>query len=106
LTFLEKDPGRRFQDPGELLKAIPTITGRIEAGRRISREGLDQMPPAASRIGDQALKRAADALPDLVTSKGESLQPSEVLDLHGPLFDSELSDPTKGRSAARTNGNV
>jgi len=50
-TLLEKDPGRRFQDPGELLKAIPTITERIEAGRRITREGLHKMPPAASRAG-------------------------------------------------------
>jgi predicted ATPase len=49
--LLEKDPARRFQDPGELLKAIPTITGRIEAGRRITRDGLDKMPPAASRTG-------------------------------------------------------
>jgi serine/threonine protein kinase len=47
-ALLEKDPGRRFQNPGELLKAIPTITGRIEAGRRITREGLHKMPPAAS----------------------------------------------------------
>src|SRR5215472_8548878 len=37
-ALLVKDPGRRFQDPGELLKAIPKITGRIEAGRRITRE--------------------------------------------------------------------
>jgi hypothetical protein len=50
-TLLEKDPGRRFQDPGELLKAIPTITARIEAGRRITREGLHKVPPAASRTG-------------------------------------------------------
>jgi hypothetical protein len=50
-TLLEKDPGRRFQNPGELLKAIPTITERIEAGRRITREALHQMPPAASRGG-------------------------------------------------------
>ena len=50
-TLLEKDPGQRFQNPGELLKAIPTITGQIEAGRRITREALHQMPPVASRIG-------------------------------------------------------
>ena len=37
----------RFQDPGELLKAIPTIAERIETGRRITREGLHKMPPAA-----------------------------------------------------------
>src|SRR5262249_8936135 len=50
-VLLEKDPGRRFQNPGELLKAIPTITERIDAGRRITREGLHKMPPAASRTG-------------------------------------------------------
>ena len=50
-ALLEKDPGRRFQDPGELLQAIPTISGRIEAGRRITRDGLHKMPPAASRTG-------------------------------------------------------
>ena len=50
-VLLEKDPGRRFQNPGELLNAISTITGKIEAGRRISREGLDKMPPAASCAG-------------------------------------------------------
>ena len=50
-TLLEKDPGQRFQDPGELLKAIPTITGRIEAGRRITREALHKIPAAASRTG-------------------------------------------------------
>ena len=46
--LLEKDPGRRFQSPGELLKAIPTITERIETGRRITREDLHKIPPAAS----------------------------------------------------------
>src|SRR6516162_6117852 len=50
-TLLEKDPGRRFQNPADLLKAIPTITERIEAGRRITRDGLRKMPPAASRAG-------------------------------------------------------
>jgi hypothetical protein len=48
-ALLEKDPGQRFQDPGELLKAIPTITARIEAGRRITHDVLHKMPPAASR---------------------------------------------------------
>jgi hypothetical protein len=48
-VLLEKDPGRRFQNPSELLKAIPTIIARIEAGRRITRDGLHKMSPAASR---------------------------------------------------------
>jgi serine/threonine protein kinase len=47
-VLLEKDPGRRFQNPGELQKAIPTITARIEAGRRITREALHKMPPAVA----------------------------------------------------------
>jgi serine/threonine-protein kinase len=33
-VLLEKDPSRRFQNPAELLKAIPTITGAIDARRR------------------------------------------------------------------------
>jgi tetratricopeptide (TPR) repeat protein len=47
-ALLEKDPAQRFQNPGELLKAIPTITARIEAGRRITREALHKMPSAAA----------------------------------------------------------
>src|SRR6202035_1346703 len=47
---LEKDPGRRFQNPTELLKAMSTITGAIDAGRRITRKSLQGMPPAASPV--------------------------------------------------------
>jgi predicted ATPase len=50
-ALLEKDPAQRFQNPGELLKAIPAITERLDAGRRMTREGLRQMPPSASRSG-------------------------------------------------------
>ena len=50
-VLLEKDPARRFQNPAELLKAMPTITGAIDAGRRITRQSLQKMPPAASRVG-------------------------------------------------------
>ena len=46
-VLLEKDPGRRFQNPAELLKAMPTITDRIEARRRITRESLHKTLPAA-----------------------------------------------------------
>jgi serine/threonine protein kinase len=34
-VLLEKDPERRFQTPAELLKAMPRITGAIDARRRI-----------------------------------------------------------------------
>ena len=50
-VLLEKDPGRRFQNPAELLKAMPTITDRIEARRRITRESLHKTLPAASHVG-------------------------------------------------------
>src|SRR6266446_3423384 len=49
--LLEKDPAQRFQTPNELLKAMPTITGAIDARRRITRRNLHQIPPPASRVG-------------------------------------------------------
>src|ERR1700681_1613302 len=49
-VLLEKDPGRRFQNPTELLKAMPTITGATGAGRRITRKSLQKMTPAASPV--------------------------------------------------------
>ena len=44
--LLEKDPAQRFQTPTELLKAIPTITDAIDAGRRITRQSLQKTPSA------------------------------------------------------------
>ena len=49
-VLLEKDPARRFQNPTELLKAIPTITGAIDARRRITRQSLQKTPSTASRV--------------------------------------------------------
>ena len=49
--LLEKDPAQRFQTPDELLKAIPTITGAIDARRRITRQSLQKTPSTASRVG-------------------------------------------------------
>jgi hypothetical protein len=50
-TLLEKDPGRRFRNPAELLKAIPTITGAIDGRHRITRRNLRKTPSSASRTG-------------------------------------------------------
>src|ERR1700737_540624 len=50
-VLLEKDPGRRFQNPAELSKAITTITGAIDARRRITRQSLQETPSTASRVG-------------------------------------------------------
>ena len=50
-VLLEKDPRRRFQNPTELLKAIPTITAAIDSRRRITRQSLQKTPSTASRVG-------------------------------------------------------
>jgi tetratricopeptide (TPR) repeat protein len=50
-ALLEKDPARRFQNPTELLKAMPTVTDAIDTGRRITRQSLQKMPSIASRLG-------------------------------------------------------
>jgi serine/threonine protein kinase/predicted ATPase len=44
-VLLEKDPARRFQDPVELLKTMPTITAAIEAERTITRDSLRMASP-------------------------------------------------------------
>src|SRR6202008_4290028 len=49
--LLEKDPAQRFQTPNELLKAIPTIIGAVDARRRITRKSLRKTPCTASRAG-------------------------------------------------------
>jgi tetratricopeptide (TPR) repeat protein len=50
-VLLEKDPGQRFQNPADLLKVIPTVTGAIDSRRRVTRLSLQQTPPADSRLG-------------------------------------------------------
>jgi serine/threonine protein kinase len=52
-VLLEKDPARRFQRPAELLKAMPTVTSAIDAGRSITRHSLGETPPAASRAANR-----------------------------------------------------
>jgi len=50
-VLLEKDPGRRFQNPAELVKVMPVITGALDARRRITRQSLQKMPSTVSRVG-------------------------------------------------------
>ena len=61
-VLLEKDPGRRFQNPAELLKAMPTIMDAIDAERTIAHQSLQKMPTyhfarrnsqAANKIGTE-----------------------------------------------------
>jgi hypothetical protein len=50
-VLLEKDPAQRFQNPADLLKAVATITGAIDARRRITRQNLQKTPSSASCVG-------------------------------------------------------
>src|SRR5208283_3892916 len=55
-VLLEKDPERRFQNPAELLKAIPTITGAIATRRKITRQRLQKTLPSDSRVVTRGTK--------------------------------------------------
>jgi hypothetical protein len=50
-ALLEKDPGRRLQNPADVLKAMATIMAAIDAGRRITRQSFQKTQSAASRVG-------------------------------------------------------
>jgi serine/threonine protein kinase/predicted ATPase len=50
-VLLEKDPAQRFQNPAELLNALPTIVDVIGAGRRITRRQLQHIGPSTPRAG-------------------------------------------------------
>src|ERR1700756_4940005 len=50
-VLLEKDPGRRFQNPAELLMVLPTITDAIDRGRTITYQCLRKMPSGDSCVG-------------------------------------------------------
>jgi hypothetical protein len=64
-ALLEKDPAQRFQNPTELLKAMPTIIDAIDRGRRITRESLQKMPSIASRV--RTRKPPARLAPDKIS---------------------------------------
>jgi predicted ATPase len=49
--LLEKDPGRRFQSPAELLKVIPTTIDAIVSRRKVSRQIFQKTAIANSRVG-------------------------------------------------------
>src|SRR6476620_4104563 len=50
-VLLEKDPASRFQNPAELLKAIPMIRDAIDTRLRITRHILHKTPSTVSRDG-------------------------------------------------------
>jgi serine/threonine protein kinase len=54
-VLLDKEPVRRFRNPAELLKAIPTIVAAIDTRRRITRKILQKTPSTVSRVGTRKL---------------------------------------------------
>jgi hypothetical protein len=75
-VLLDKDPGRRFQNPAELLKAIPVIAGALNARRRITRRSLLKTSPTAWRIGSR--KPAARLAPDKISLARLPVSGSEI----------------------------
>jgi predicted ATPase len=63
-VLLEKDPARRFQNPTELLKAVPTRADAIVAGRRSTRRSSQEVTPhpiTRRKPGRQAPKKISIA---------------------------------------------
>jgi tetratricopeptide (TPR) repeat protein len=58
-VLLDKDPARRFQSPGELLKALPTIKFALDSDRAMTRQSLQEsfLHPAAVARGPGAAGR-------------------------------------------------
>ena len=46
-VLLEKDPARRIQSPAQLLQALSAVTAAVEAGRTLTRRGLQEVPSTA-----------------------------------------------------------
>jgi serine/threonine protein kinase len=65
--LLEKDPARRFQNPDELLKAIPTITGAMDGRRRITRQSFQKMLPAVTRTSTRTRKPPGRLVPKKIS---------------------------------------
>jgi Protein kinase domain/NACHT domain len=47
-VLLEKDPAQRFQNPCDLLKAMPAIKGALDDGIPITRESVQEISPSGS----------------------------------------------------------
>jgi hypothetical protein len=50
-VLLEKDPGRRFQNPAELLKVLPAITAAVDSRRRVARQSFQKTSVADWHVG-------------------------------------------------------
>ncbi len=75
-VLLEKDPVRRFQNPGEFLNALPMITGALDAGHRVTRKSLLKTPSTPSRVGTR--KAPARLAPKKVSVAGLPVTGSDL----------------------------
>jgi serine/threonine protein kinase/predicted ATPase len=82
-VLLEKDPRQRFRDPAELLQAIPTITGAIDARRRITRQNLKEAPSTTSRI--RTRKSPARLAPEKISLARLPVTGSDVFGREGDI---------------------
>jgi len=64
-VLLEKDPARRFQNPTEVLNAMPAIAVAIDTRRKITRQSFQKTRHADSRVGT---RKAPARLPHLSPS--------------------------------------
>ena len=60
--LLQKDPGRRFQTPTDLLQAIPKVTDALEARRRLT---ADQLRTSTTTVVPKRRARKSGILPVL-----------------------------------------
>ena len=92
-TLLEKDPGRRFQNPAELLKALSTIKNGIGVQRRVTRRSLNQTRPANGRAGSR--QRRAGPEPEKVSLARLPITGSELFGREEDIafLDSAWADP-------------
>jgi hypothetical protein len=74
---MRTDPARRFQNPVELLKAMPAITGAIDEGGTVTRQSFQKRPPADSR----GRTRKSPEKPD--TAAKVSLTQNKFISSHG-----------------------
>src|SRR5271166_294971 len=75
-ALLEKDPKRRFQNPTELLKSMPTVTDALDRGRRITRRSLQRTASNPSRVGTG--KRSTGLAPKKISIARLPVTGSEV----------------------------
>ena len=94
-VFLEKDPARRFQNPAELLKTMPTITGAIDTRRRITRRSFQKTPSTASRVGTR--KPPARPVPEKISLARLPITGSDVFGREDEIVASVTRQPEPER---------